>query len=286
MSGGQMLPAGAGQGTNGGTTGGGTGGTTGGTAGRGGLSAAGDGGSGGVAGRGQAGKMSGGGTGGDLAGMAGESGAGMSGGNGGTSAAGCRRYATAYTVSSTGKFVTVSCAFERASLAMTCTTDAGDVTVTTWATIEDAVGEYRPIGLRRAAGTEETIAFTSGECRLSRDFHYDGAGRLTALTVTIDPDAPCGTNEATYDTWDADGRPTHGLENGVGGETCVAGEVSFAYDDAARAITTTHSGGTDCVAFTTVLNHDADGLRTTAVNGTSGAVTSTYQTLATGELCE
>jgi hypothetical protein len=38
------------------------------------------------------------------------------------------------------------------------------------------------------------------------------------------------------------------------------------------------------LAFKATVNHDADGLRTTAGNGTS--ISSTYQTLATGEICE
>ena len=104
------------------------------------------------------------------------------------------------------------------------------------------------------------------------------------MTITIDPEAPCGTNEAAYDAWDTAGRPTHGIENGVGGETCVGGDVSFAYDDALGTITTVHSGGTDCLDSTSVLNHDQDGIKTTAGTGTK--TTTTYDTLATAELCE
>jgi len=55
-------------------------------------------------------------------------------------------------------------------------------------------------------------------------------------------------------------------------------------DDTLRTITTTHSCGTDRLVFKATVNHDADGLRTTAGNGTS--ISGTYQTLATGEICE
>lgn len=281
-----MLVAGAGQGTSGGTAG-----VVGGSAGRGGSSAAGDGGRGGTAAGGQGGQPTRGGSSGDVGGSSGEmSGAGeggseMTGGTGGGSGASCRTYATEFTVNGAGAFTTVTCAFERASLTQTCTTDIGGVTATIWATIEDAVGENSPLGTRRIDRTEDLVVFTGGapDCRLTRDYQYDSSMRLTAIVVTIDPDAPCGTNEVTYDAWDPDGRPTHGIETGVGGELCAEGDMTLAYDDELRTITTTRSGGTDCPDAMNVLNHDEDGLRTISANGPNVI---TYETLATGEICE
>ena len=264
-----MVVAGAGQETNGGTAG-----TVGSTAAGGGSALGGD---GGLApgDAGHAGQVTRGGTGGDTSALAG--------GGGGAPGTNCRSYATEFTVTSSGSFQTVTCTFDRASLTQTCTTERGDITSTIWATLADAVRENRPLGARRADRVEQLIAFPA-ECRLTQHFQYDSSGRLSATVVTIDPEAPCGTNQAVYDAWDADGRPIHGIENGVGGELCAGGDLSFTYDDPLRTITTVHSGGSDCLAFKTIANHDADGLRTTAGNGTR--ISSTYQTLATGEICE
>ncbi|HKO49439.1 MAG TPA: hypothetical protein VJV79_17040 [Polyangiaceae bacterium] len=226
-----------------------------------------------------------GGTGGQMSGAGGRmSGAGGMAGEGGAPGAICRRYATEYTVVSFGSSQTVSCAFERASLTQICTTERGDITTTVWATLDAAVRENQPLGAHRADRMEQLIAFPSGACRLTQDYQYDSSGQLTATVVTIDPKAPCGSNEAVYDAWDPLGRQTHGVEKGVGGELCAGGELWLTYNDTLRTITTTRSGGTDCSAGMTTVSHDADGLRTTAGNGTS--ITSTYQTLATGEICE
>ena len=279
-----MLVAGAGPGANGGK-----GGEAGSTAGRGGSSLAGDGGRGGTAGGGQAGQATSGetggnasGSGGDTSGMAGESGSGNTGG-GGTPGENCRLYTAEFTVTTTSGVQASSCAFDRPTLTLTCTTERGDVTTTIWSTIDDAVRENRPLGTRRADRVEQYIAFPGAECRLTQDHQYDGAGRQTATVVTIDPDMPCSTNEIAYDEWAPDGRPTHGIETGVGGELCAGGDVTFTYDDVGLTITTTRSGGTDCLDSTSVVSYDDDGFRTGSV---VGSIVTTYETLATGQICE
>jgi len=215
--------------------------------------------------------------------MAGESGAGNTGGSGGAPGESCRLYTAAFTVTTTSGVQASSCAFDRPTLTLTCTTERGDVTTTIWATIDDAVRENRPLGTRRADRVEQYIAFPGAECRLTQDHQYDGAGRQTATVVTIDPDMPCGTNEIAYDEWAPDGRPTHGIENGVGGELCAGGDVTFTYDDVQLTITTTRSGGTDCAESTSVVSYDESGFRTGSV---VGSIVTTYETLATGEICE
>jgi len=279
-----MLVAGAGQGTNGGTSG-----NVGGSAGRGGSSVAGDGGSGNVGG-GQAGQATRGGSGGDTSGTAGdasgtagENGSGNTGGGGGTPGENCRLYTAEFTVTASIETQTWTCEFDRPSLTLTCTSERGDVTSTIWASIDDAVDENRPLGTRRADRVEQYIAFPGAECRLTQDHQYDGAGRQTATAVTIDPDMPCGTNQIAYDEWASDGRPTHGIEEGVGGELCAGGDVTIAYDDDLRTITTTRSGGTDCLDSTSVVSYDENGFRTGSV---VGSIITTYVTLATGEICE
>jgi hypothetical protein len=279
-----MLVAGAGQGTDGGTSG-----EVGG-AGRGGAAVAGDGGRGGNARGGQAGQAARGGTGGETGGTGGETsatggdgGSALTDGSGGAPGENCRRYATEFSVTSSMDVQTSTCAFDRPALTQTCTTERGDVTTTIWATIDDAVRENDPLGIRRADRVEQYIAFPGAACRLTQDLQYDGAGRQTATVVTIDPDMPCGTNELAYDEWAPDGRPTHGIENGVGGELCAGGDVTIAYDDDLRTLTTTRSGGTDCLDSTSVASYDEDGFRTGSV---TGSIVITYQTLATGEICE
>lgn len=215
----------------------------------------------------------------------GEAGMDVTGGSGGSSGTSCRRYASDFTYTSSGTFKTLSCVFDRPSLTMTCTSDAGDVTATTWRTIDDAVRENDPVGAIRADVQHQTIAFTAGECRLTRDYQYDGSGRLSTVVISIDPDAPCGTTQAVYDDWDSDGRPKHGIEIGVGGETCTGGNVDFTYDDTEPSVTTVHSGGTDCLAFTTVVRYDEDGIVVNA-GADPSMPTSTNDTLATAEICE
>jgi hypothetical protein len=283
-SGGGMVVAGAGQATNSGT-----GGKVSGTAGDGGSSGAGVGARGGNPSGGEAGHAMEGGTNGDPAGTGGDTSAtagdGGSGNAGGSGAPGenCRRYTAQFTVTSSSETQTSTCAFDRPSLALTCTTERGDVTTTIWATIDDAVRENQPLGTRRADRVEQYIAFPGAECRLTQDLQYDGTGRQTASLVTIDPEAPCSTNQIAYDAWAPDGRPTHGIEDGVGGEACAGGDVTVAYDDTLRTITTTRSGGTDCLDSTSVVSYDEDGFRTGSV---VGSIVTTYQTLATGEICE
>jgi hypothetical protein len=263
-----------------------TGGDSGNMSGSGGSTIGGEGGAGATAAAGgQAGGEAGDGTGAAMGGMAGAGGSRVAGGSGGGSGDSCRQYATEYTRTSSGEFEAWTCAFDRPSVTTTCTSDVGDVRATTWAGIENAVAENRPVGSRRAERTTETIAFSSRPCRLTRDFSHshDGYGRLTAVEVTIDPTAPCGTSEVTYDAWDAAGRPTHGIENGVGGELCAGQDVSLTYDDALRTITSARSGGTDCLAYTSVSQYDEDGIPTTSM---TGAIVTTYDTLQTGEICE
>jgi hypothetical protein len=214
---------------------------------------------------------------------AGEGGLGNTDGSGGAPGENCRWYTAQFTVTSAIDVQTSICAFDRQSLTLTCSTERGDVTATIWATIDDAVRENQPLGMRRADRVEQYIAFPGAECRLTQDLQYDGAGRQTASLVTIDPEAPCGTNQIAYHEWTSDGRPTHGIENGVGGETCAGGDVTIAYDDALRTITTTRSGGTDCPDSTSVVSYDEHGFRTGSV---VGSLITTYQTLATGEICE
>ena len=262
-----------------------------GRAGSGGSSVVDGGGTAGTAALGEAGQA----TGGELAGQtggtagkgsletAGGSG-GTSAGSGGTSAGSCRRYATEFTVNPTGSLQTWRCAFDRASLTMTCTSDRGDVNATTWPTIEDAIGENQPIGLRRAKETKQSNTASSDKCRISRQYQYDSSGRLSAIPVTIDPPGACITSEVAYDAWDADRRPTHGTEHSTAGLSCSGGELSLTYDDALRTITTVSDGGTGCVTSTTVVNHDENGIRTSSETP-NASLSISYNTIATAELC-
>src|SRR6185503_19025397 len=181
---------------------------------------------------------------GDRGGSAG-SGATGNGGSGG-SATGCRVYASRFVQDRVGQSLNYECSFERAALTMRCTSD-GDITTTeTWATIEDAVTESRPVGKFKSATYTTAVSNATLMCTFRFDQSFDSLGRLTSVVATAEMlDESCTSNSVYYDSWDGDGRPTHGTAEGVGNDPCFGQDLSVAYDDDHRIVTDTLTGGTD-----------------------------------------
>jgi hypothetical protein len=152
----------------------------------------------------------------------------------------------------------------------------------TWATIDDAVGENRPIGFFRGIRSSVWISIDTVNCGFEYELTRDEIGRLTGIIPTRIGDTTCGVNGAVYDAWDEQGRPTHGTEYGVGIDPCQDQEVSIAYDDGNRIITRTRSGDSDCSADTDTSTYDQDGIQTSSNVGTDSY---TYVTLETAEIC-
>jgi hypothetical protein len=208
------------------------------------------------------------------------------GGTGGSGAPSvCRVYASRYVRENEGTETFYTCAFDRQSLTLSCSEEGAERTFSdTWATIEDAVQENRPLGkLRMVSGTEWARYTTPAIiCAFTFDYTYDSLGRLTSI-VSIPASETCIAWDYYFDSWDAEGRPTlgHAVQDA---ETCSEGEFAYEYDDVNRVITFTSSGvGAGCESGRDQSTWDENGLLQSVAND-SGSV-SRFTTLETGEIC-
>lgn len=212
-------------------------------------------------------------------------------GSGGTAGApiACRTYASRYVLSQPGSTMTVDCRFVRETLAMVCTDDGEDpsLALTTseiWATLEDAVTENRPIGKFKAKTFSNALVDGPIACMFRFDMSFDSLGRITAMRATPELlEGPCDANSETYDTWDSEGRPTHGSARSAGLGECFGQELDLAYDDAARSVTLTLGEGSNCLVGTFASTFDENGILTRYT--ADDFVAAEYTTLETAELC-
>jgi hypothetical protein len=160
------------------------------------------------------------------------------------------------------------CAFERASLTLSCILPDRIVS-TAWDTIDDAVADNRPVGRI----TLSTRSFDSAEARFTESVGYDDSGQprfMNATAESKDPNstASYGHESATYLGWDGARRPTQAVLALVWsapirqGFHCDGQLQTYEYDDANHRVITARSGGEglNCRAYTTMTTYDDAGL--------------------------
>jgi len=205
------------------------------------------------------------------------------------SAQDCRVMATAATTKSKGPGfsadTTTTCSYNRATNQSTCTNKYSDslgtstttVSVTTFASLDDAIDEIGVIPpRRRSLRTDTTATGARGSAASSLANTYDEQNRL----IQEVGESPGGTFTTTYTAWDEAGRPT-------AGKTVMRANINsltLAYDDKARTLTTTTDTGGQRLAC--VLTFDANGSPTaTSCKGPGGMTSSTTQSTATEKIC-
>jgi hypothetical protein len=196
----------------------------------------------------------------------GRGGAGTS-GTGGTPPNDCRTYASRATITGLNGTIPFDCGFHPDTLSMGCS-DSDDAdgflnlaTGEVWATIEDAVSENRPVGKYKSSYYGTAMVDGPVACMFRFDMSFDSLGRMTSKRATPELlEGPCDANSETYDAWDSEGRPTHGSARSSGIGECFGQDLTIAYDDAAGTVSTTLSGGSNCLDDTSVWTYDARGI--------------------------
>ena len=181
---------------------------------------------------------------------------------------------------------TTTCTYDKATNQSTCTNKYSDnlgtstttVSVTTFASLADAIDEIKVIPpRRRSLRTDTTATGPRGSAASSLVNSYDRQNRL----VQEVGESPNGTFTTTYTAWDDGGRPT-------AGKTVTLANINsltLAYDNRARTLTTTtDTGGQRLVC---VLTFDANGNPTASSCKGPGGITnnSTTSSTATEKIC-
>jgi hypothetical protein len=204
----------------------------------------------------------------------------------------CRKFAAWYTTENDE----VTCDFEREALSLRCESTEFGVTTTTYATIDDAVGDNRPLG--KITYSRRTLVVP--EVIITETMGYDAAGRPTSSRPTIEETPPVenashGSYGFEYTAWDAEKRPTQAYVTIVyegpgrppGG--CAGQDETREYDDANRryVVTRPDGGGPLCQGFVTTWTFDADGILIEEAFEREGLAVArnTQTTLETGEIC-
>ena len=180
-----------------------------------------------------------------------------------------------------------TCRYDKATNQSTCTNNYTDsfgtstttVSVTTFASLADAIDEINVIPpRRRSLRTDTTATGGRGSITSSLVNTYDGQSRLVQ---EVGESSAGGTFTTTYTSWDEAGRPT-------AGKTVMRANINsltLAYDNAARTVTTTtDTGGQRLVC---VLTFEANGNpAATSCKGPGGMTNgSTTSTTATEKIC-
>ena len=184
-----------------------------------------------------------------------------------------------------------TCRFDKATSKSTCTneyvdsvgTKATTVSVTTFASVADAIDEVKIIPPLRLSTTIETKA--SGPKLDSTTVvanSYDDERRLVKEDVTVTTARPYST---TYKSWDKYGRPTAGTTIFA---TAPPTALEMVYDDATRTVTTTSGAGE--FRLVCALTYDANGNpASTECHSPGGAPGSTSRsttaTMGTERIC-
>jgi hypothetical protein len=203
----------------------------------------------------------------------------------------CRTAATAATTRSRGTGfsaeTTTACQYDKATNQSTCTNKYADsvgtstttVSVTTFASLADAIDEIKVIPpRRRSLRTDTTATGARGSTTSSLVNTYD---RQNRLVQEVGESSGGGTFMTTYSSSDDAGRPT-------AGKTVTRGNINsltLSYDDAARTMTTTTDTGMQKLVCT--LTFDVNGNpAATSCKGPGGMTTgSTTTTTATEKIC-
>jgi len=203
----------------------------------------------------------------------------------------CRSMATEATTRSKGPGfsadTTTTCPYDKATNQSTCTnfytdsvgTSTTTVSVTTFASLLDAIDEIKVIPpRRRSLRTDTTATASRGSTTSSLANTYD---RQNRLVQEAGESSAGGTFTTTYTSWDEAGRPT-------AGKTVTRANINsltLAYDDRARTVTTTTDTGSQRLVC--VLTFDANGNpAATSCKGPGGMANgSTTSTMPTEKIC-
>lgn len=203
----------------------------------------------------------------------------------------CRKFPARYTMAS----VEATCDFERETLSLRCLSADFGVVTTTWATIDDAVNEDRPLGRI----TFSRRIHVSPEVTVTETMSYDDAGRPTSSNPTVEETPPLeniiiGSYGFEYTAWDAEKRPTRASVSavydgpGTPPGSCARQDETREYDDANRryVVTRVAAGGPLCQGFVATSTFDADGILMELAIERDGLVERVTQTtLEVGEIC-
>lgn len=176
----------------------------------------------------------------------------------------CRTYPTGYNTGGN----TYTCTWNGGSLQFVCS-GPSNVQTLQYPSLKKFIEEPKIVA--RFFFTSSTI---SGSGASTSTFSYDGSDRLVGISI-----AASGITSLTYaySTFDGNGRPISGLYNlSAAGFTCVNANVTRNYNDSARTMTESISGGTGilCTASSSTSTYDAEtGLDVSIVASPGGTFT-------------
>ena len=176
-----------------------------------------------------------------------------------------------------------TCSFDKNTLNHTCQIRSkssvgvqDQTTVATYASLDDLIKQVAVIPPLTLA----TKMLVSGMgVAWTTTYAYD-ASKRQVREVT---DGGSYTDTLIYSAWDASGRPTKSRSTSTRAGLAPTDDV-IAYDDAARTVTHTRTGGV--IDSTMVIEFNAQGLHTrTTVQNRAGKTVATMNILATEKIC-
>jgi len=177
----------------------------------------------------------------------------------------CRTYPTGYTTGGNA----YTCSWNGTALQMVCDGN-GNHYVYQYSSLQKFVTETKIVG--RLFVTSITI---TGSGPSTSMYTYDASDRLTNISTSA---SGAALNYA-FTAFDAQGRPTSGLYNiSASGFNCVNANIVRSYNDAARTLTESITGGTGvlCSTITATSTFDAEtGIDTLVVASPGGTTTKT-----------
>ena len=187
----------------------------------------------------------------------------------------CRYYVTSYTTG--GNIYT--CSWNNATLQLICNGPTNTYTYQ-YPSLKKFITEPNVVGKLFL-----TSIVITGSGASTIIYSYDSSDRLAGSTITVPSVA---TLNYSYSTFDGSGRPLTGTYNiSASGFTCINASVSRSYNDAARTMFESVSGGTGaiCAASSSTSTYDAvTGIDIQVVASPGGTTTKTIN--STSQICE
>lgn len=177
----------------------------------------------------------------------------------------CRTYVTAY-VNGGNNY---ACSWNKDTLQYICSGNGNTYTYQ-YPSQRKFVDETKVLGR-----TFLSTATITGSGASTTVYSYDASDRLTTMFISA------GTASLTYSysTFDGQGRPTAGLYNiSASGFSCVNAVIAQSYNDGARTVSQTISGGAGilCTPISSTTTYDTEtGAATTTVASPGGTSTNT-----------
>lgn len=177
----------------------------------------------------------------------------------------CRNYVTNYKYTSGGSTSSKVSSWDRGTLIYTLESDSEKYY---YSSLKDFVDAGRSIG--RALHTKVVAPTYTGTITYNAQQQMTASAYTGSITVNV-----------TCSAWDSNNRPTSCLQTSA---TCANLVISHSYDDAARKINRTFTGGTGggCAASTNTDTFDANLNIVSSVTGVTALI---YENTATKEEC-